>query len=259
MKFLMCRPDYFNIDYEINPWMDINKATNRETVSRQWENLYQTLRTCGAQIALIDPIAGLPDMVFTANAGLLYQKKIYLSHFKFKERQGEEDYFQHWFKEAGFDVITTPFAFEGSGDALPVAQKLFVAYGFRSDKAYYETNPDFNQANLIYCELTNPYFYHLDTCFCPLDESSAIWFPDGFTEKSRERMQAAIELIAVPQAEAERFACNAVILDKQIILPTGCPTLTATLKNRGFNVFSCEMDEFLKAGGACKCLTMRID
>lgn len=259
MKFLMCRPDHFNIKYEINPWMNINKTANQSLVLAQWDKLYRTLLTCGAEIALVDPIPEWPDMTFTANAGLFYLGKIFLSHFKFKERQGEEAYFYDWFSENGFTIIDTKYAFEGAGDALPGKQKLFAAYGFRSDKIYYEKNPHFNQHALVYCELVDPYFYHLDTCFCPLDETKALWFPEAFTEESRTRMQAAIELIAVPELEAKRFACNAVVIDKKIIIPDGCPQLTELLQKQGYTVYTCCMDEFLKAGGACKCLTMRID
>lgn len=264
MKILMCKPDHYGIEYEINPWMDINHSVNHQKAIQQWEALYQTLIKCGAEIELVPPIKGWPDMVFTANAGLYYQQKIILPHFKFKERQGELPYFLNWFKKAGFTTLNvpphenTPY-FEGAGDALLAGDILFAGYGFRTDKHFYTEATYIDQNKLIFCELNDPYFYHIDTCFCPLNEKLAIWYPPAFTNESQLRMQNEIELIPVIENEAKRFACNAVVINKQVILPTQCPQISAELEKRGYEVFACDMDEYLKAGGACKCLTLRID
>lgn len=262
MRILMCRPDYYGIAYEINPWMDIKHQVNQQSALAEWENLYKTILNCGAKIELAQPINGWPDMVFTANAGLPYQDKMILSHFKFKERQGETPYFKSWFQKDGFDIIDTTLEdkpFEGAGDALFAGDKLFVGYGFRTDKRFYEEASYLDQDKLIYCELADPYFYHLDTCFCPLTDNLAMWYPKAFTPDSQKRMQETIELIPVIEKEARHFACNAVVLGKHVILPTDCPQISAELEKRGFMVHACEMNEYLKAGGACKCLTLRLD
>lgn len=262
MRILMCRPDYFDIIYEINPWMDLTKNVDQKMVRREWDNLYNTIINCGATVDLIPPQNGLPDMVFTANAGVLYHDKIILPHFKFKQRQGELVYYEDWFKKNGFQIANTvtndtPY-FEGAGDALGNGKKYFVGYGFRSDKSFYETTPFFNQEELVYCELTDPYFYHIDTCFCPLNEKLAIWYPNAFTTETQTAIKNATEVIAVDQEEAQRFACNAVVIDKNVILPSECPNISHKLEQHGFIVHPCEMNEFLKSGGACKCLTLRI-
>ncbi len=265
MRILMCRPDYFDIEYEINPWMNIRCKTNSKRAVEQWEKLYKTIESCGAKISLVPPAKGLPDMPFTANAGLLYKGKIILAHFKVIERQGEVAYFNDWFEKAGFKVVNRPgrdqssYFYEGAGDSLPAGDKLFVGYGFRTERKFYEETSYFDQNKLVYCELVNPYFYHIDTCFCPLNDKQAIWFPNAFSPDSQKRMQAAIELFPVVEDEAKRFACNAVVLDKHIILPSGCPKISATLEKLGLKTHACDMDEYLKAGGACKCLTLRID
>lgn len=260
MRILMCRPDYYGIEYEINPWMKITQKSNHSLALNQWENLYNTIKHCGAMVELVSPVSGWPDMTFTANAGLLYQNKIILAHFKYKERQGEEPYFKEWFEQAGFQIIEkNDHFFEGAGDALFAGNKLFAGYGFRTDRAFYETAPYFDQTNLIYCELQDPYFYHIDTCFCPINDQLAIWFPDAFTEPSKKIMSEKIELVPVIEEEAKRFACNAVVINNDIILPTGCPQISAILEKRGFSTHACDMSDFLKAGGACKCLTLRLD
>ncbi len=263
MKLLMCRPTYYGIEYEINPWMNVDYKVNHAIAINQWNTLYDTIQQCGAQVELIEPVKGWPDMVFTANAGLYYQQKIILPHFKYKERQGELAYFKKWFIDAGLELINpdiheqTPF-FEGAGDALLAGNKLFAGYGFRSDATFYKSD-FFDESNLIYCELIDPYFYHIDTCFCPLTDELAIWYPSAFSSASQKKMAKEIELIAVTAEEAKKFACNSVVLNKNIILPSGCPQLADTLSAYNFNVHPCDMNEYLKAGGACKCLTLRID
>lgn len=260
----MCRPDYFGVNYEINPWMSIEKKVDHEAAIKQWEILYKTILNCGGTIELLEPVPGWPDMVFTANAGLLYQNKvIILSHFKHKERQGEQTYFHDWFHKGGYTIVNATVAnepyFEGAGDALRVGDKLFAGFGFRTERKFYEQANYIDHAKLIYCELADPYFYHLDTCFCPINDNLAIWYPNAFTKDSQKKMQEQIELIAVNEDEARRFACNAVVLGNHVILPANCPEISATLEKKGLIVHACEMNEYLKAGGACKCLTLRLD
>lgn len=262
MRILMCRPDFFDIEYEINPWMDKSKHVDREKALAQWDKLYRTIQSCGAKVDLVEGIKGLPDMVFTANAGLFYKDQIVLPHFKFKERQGELVYFEKWFKDAGFKIANTitpdtPY-FEGAGDALLAGDKLFVGYGFRSDVMFYEEADYLDKNNIVYCELVDPYFYHIDTCFCPLNDKLAIWYRNAFSKAAQKSMQENIELIDVNEDEAKRFACNAVVINEHVILPADCPNISAELEKRGFTTHPCDMNEYLKSGGACKCLTLRI-
>ena len=265
MKLLMCAPNYYGIEYEINPWMDLQQQVKKEAAQQQWENLYQTLSALDIDIALIQQKPGVPDMVFTANAGLWYQNKIALPYFKYPERQKETQFFRAWFLQAGFSFLNDYnlehpdiHHFEGAGDALLAGDKLFVGYGFRSDKAFYEEAVYFDQSKVIYCELVHPNFYHIDTCFCPLNEHQAIWYPDAFSVNAQKNMRQAIELIDVPIEEASSFACNAVVYGQHIVIPSDTPVLSKKLRALGMTVHHCEMTEYIKAGGACKCLTLRI-
>jgi N-dimethylarginine dimethylaminohydrolase len=265
MRILMCSPDYYGVEYEINPWMNIKQKVNHTVATQQWNTLYQTITECGAEVDLVDPVAGWPDMVFTANAGLPYDGKIILSHFKYKERQGELPYLEAWFKKQNIEILNPlainanmPF-FEGAGDALFAGEKLFAGFGFRTQFDFYKKASFLNPEQLIYCQLTDHYFYQLDTFFCPITENLAMWYPNAFSGDSKKRMEQEIELLIVAEDEAKQFACNAVVIDKDIILPTRCPQISGLLAARGFVVHQCEMTEFLKAGGACKCLTLKLD
>lgn len=263
MKILMCKPTYYDIEYEINPWMNKRIKPDLLKAALQWQQLYDTIKRCGVEVMLVEPQKGLPDMVFTANAGLVQQSTVLLSDFRHPERQGEKHYFKQWFIKAGYqlvdkDVSTVEYCFEGEGDALFSQKTLFAGFGIRTDKAYYANVNKFSIEQIVYCELIDPYFYHLDTCFCPLDGTHGFWWPAAFTSRSQAEMQAAIDLFAIPEKEAKLFACNAVVIDKMVIIPAGCPVTTNYLQALGYEVQSCEMSEFIKAGGACKCLTLYI-
>lgn len=267
----MCPPDHFAINYEINPWMSILRGTVKELAEEQWHTLYQTIIQCGAQIELVSPVAGMPDLVFTANSAMRVANQVYLSHFKHRERQSEYFEFKKWFTQAGYQIIADPPEFvdqhgsyigpqfEGAGDALFVCDTLFAGYGFRTDKEIYpHLQKMFNIRQSVLCELADPYFYHLDTCFCPLNKTQALWFPGAFTPESQLRMRQHAELFAVPLDEGQHFACNAVIIQDNAIIPADCPVTEIILTKLGFKVYCCPMTEFIKSGGACKCLTFAL-
>ena len=259
-QWLLCPPNYFDVKYEINPWMNKEKTPLSAEAAEQWKRLHHTLIRLGAFVQYVEPTPEQPDLVFTANAGLVRGKKVVLSRFKHKERQGEEAIFEQWFTARGFEVCkpVTGF-FEGEGDALFAGEKLFCGYGFRSEaKVYEEVSEILNVEKKILCELTDARFYHLDICFCPLTPNLALYNPWGLSVESVERMKKNIEMVPVIQRDAERFVCNAVVLGNNVVLPAGCEDTQKELEKLGFNSYGVELGEFLKGGGAAKCLSLRL-
>jgi N-dimethylarginine dimethylaminohydrolase len=258
-KLLLCPPDHYGIEYEINPWMSRARGADAAIAQRQWKGLHEMLLKLHCKIELIAPRPKLPDMVFTANAGLTVGKKFIPSNFRHKERAGEAPLFAKWMEEHGYDVHWLPsnLLFEGEGDALFGGDALFCGYKFRSDIQSHRAVGEMLGCLVISVELVDPRFYHLDTCFCPLPDGGAVWFPVAFDEYGQNAIREHVrDLIDVLPEEAAHFSCNAVVLDRDIVLPEGAPTLVATLKERGYRCHELPMTEFLKAGGACKCLTM---
>jgi N-dimethylarginine dimethylaminohydrolase len=267
-QFLMCEPKFFEVSYVINPWMEgsIGKV-NKVLAQQQWESLYNILSKL-ASVSLIEPVAGLPDMVFTANAGLVQRratpkKQFIVSTFRYPERRGEEKYFEEYFSAHGYAVqhLQHGTVFEGAGDALfDTRGTLWLASGFRSDsRALNEimTALDIKASAL---ELIDPNWYHLDTAFCPLPEGQLIAYESAFSEKSVGLLKHAFEknIIWVAEPDARNFACNAVSVDQAIILPKVSAEMKSALEQRGFEVIETDVSEFIKAGGACKCLTLEI-
>lgn len=258
-ELLLCPPDHYGIEYEINPWMSRDRGAEVAVAQSQWKGLYEKLCALGCNVHLVEPVKGLPDMVFTANAGLTIGKKFVPSNFRHQERAGEAPYFAKWMEAHGYEVIWLPddYYFEGEGDALFGGDVLFCGYKFRSDvKSHHKVAEMFGCLS-VSVELVDPRFYHIDTCFCPLPDGGAFWFPAAFDEYGQRAIREQIkDLIDVPEEEATHFSCNAVVLDRQIVLPEGAPKLVRQLQERGFECHPLPMSEFLKAGGACKCLTM---
>ena len=264
-RLLMCPPDYFGIEYEINPWMRVTNSSDHNHSRSQWHGLVQVLeQTVGVKIERMEPISGLPDLVFTANAGVLADGKAVPSRFRHPERQREEEYFEQWFEEHGYQVIRLDHAlyFEGAGDLLGFSDIWFGGYRQRSDIRAYSRLTEIFQKEILPLELIDSKFYHLDTCFCPLSGGELLYYPAAFDSYAQTVIHSRIDnhrRIVVPPQEADRFACNAVCVDRHVVLPSGCPVTMKLLEERGYHTHAVELDEFLKAGGSAKCLTLALD
>lgn len=260
--FLMCAPRYFDVEYVINPWMEGNQGkVDKALAARQWRNLYDVLAR-RASIRLIEPVAGLPDMVFTANGGFVsHRNEVIVSSFRHAERRPEAPHFRRFFEEANYRVVPlgNNIEFEGAGDALfDAAGKVWTGSGFRSDKVI-----DSELARALHVgtqglTLVDPRWYHLDTAFCPLSHGDAIVYAPAFSTDSAAAIRQAFggKAIWISDADASNFACNAVNTGDDVILHRASQELVTALSGRGYNVIEVDMSEFMKAGGACKCLTL---
>jgi N-dimethylarginine dimethylaminohydrolase len=274
MNLLMCRPEFYTVDYEINPWMHIREKPDQALAMAQWEALYKTLIGIGVKVELIDPVKGLPDMVFTANGGLVSGRKFILSNFRFEERKREAAFFEAWARARGFEVIRLPedSLFEGEGDILRLplpslpsslseAAGTFVAgYRFRSDIGSHTLIASKLGVKVVSVELASEYFYHLDTCFCPLNETTAIYYPGAFDSYGEKALSELVEnLIALDDEDAKHFSANAVVSGNDIVMNRCSKVLSDELRAQGFTLHQLDLSEFIKAGGSAKCLVLKLD
>jgi lysine-ketoglutarate reductase/saccharopine dehydrogenase-like protein (TIGR00300 family) len=265
VRILMCAPHHYDVDYVINPWMEGNiHRSSRDLAEAQWDKLYQVLQTY-AKIDLVEPQKGWPDMVFTANAGLILGNKVILSRFFHPERQGEEPYFQAWFESQGYQVHLLPknLPFEGAGDALMdrAENLLWAGYGFRSELDAHPYLAKWLDVEVLSLRLVDRRFYHLDTCFCPLTDGYLLYYPAAFDTYSNRLIELRVPVdkrIAIDEADAVNFACNTVNIDKIVVMNKVSDGLKRILAERGFTVVETPLTEFLKAGGAAKCLTLKV-
>ena len=260
--FLMCRPTHYTIAYEINPWMRVERQVRNRPAIRQWTALYHLLRRLGVRVQLLPPVKGLPALIFTANAGLVAGRTLIRSNFRYPERQGDEPVVEGHFRRQGYRVARLPrrFNFEGEGDALWVGDTLVLGFRFRSDAAAHEALARLLKRRVLPVELADRRFYHLDTCFAPLDATTALWHPKAFDRYGRKVLEQLVpDLLAVSASDARRFCCNAVAVGRHLVLHRGVSkTLTHRLVRRGFTVHELDLSEFLKAGGSAKCLVLTL-
>ena len=216
-RILMCPSDFYGIEYEINPWMSRSRGAETARAHQQWRTLYDTLQRLGVQVELMTPVRGLPDLVFTANAGLMFKDRFISARFRHAVRAKESPQFDDWFREHGFVVEHLPddMYHEGAGDALFCGPLLFGGYRIRSDALAHQEVARMIGKGVLPLELVNTRFYHLDTCFCPLAPGEALYYPEAFDQYGRKVLESQIpKLIAVNEADAHRFGCNAVVVGK---------------------------------------------
>jgi len=265
-KILMCPPDYFTVDYVINPWMAGNEdGMNLDKAKQQWQNLRDKVSEF-ADVVTLRPDPDLPDMVFTANAGVVYGNKAIASHFMPMERRAEEAIFKQWFRDNGFDLfeLDEKIGFEGAGDCLLDRRGpwLWTGYGFRTEIEAHAEIQKYFDIELVSIRLTDERFYHIDTCFCPLTDGFLMYHPPAFDYDSRIAIESRIpphKRIIVDTFDAGNFACNAINIGDRVILHRASEPLKARLMLAGFKVHEVELTEFLKAGGSAKCLSLKLN
>lgn len=264
-QVLMCAPDYFEVTYAINPWMTHGESVDLGKARDQWQALRQAIQDAGAEVLLAQPVPGLPDMVFTANAAQVNSRtrRAVIASYRHPERQPEEDHMEAWFKAQGYETLRLPreVKFEGSGDALMLNGHLFSGYRQRTSITAHAFLSSFLNLPVLSLELTDPRFYHVDVCMCPTDKGDLLLYPPAFDEYALKVIEAEVPAerrITVDDEEAFAFACNAVSVGDTLILNQGAPQLTRQLQERGYRVVAVDMSEFIKSGGSCKCLTLRL-
>jgi lysine-ketoglutarate reductase/saccharopine dehydrogenase-like protein (TIGR00300 family) len=261
----MCPPAHFQVDYVINAWMEGNvDRANRTLAAEQWDRLHSLLSRQGT-IEIVAPLVGSPDMVFTANAGLVLGEQAVVSKFLHPERQAEEAQFRNWFRQHGFRVHELPkdLPFEGAGDALfdRLLPLLWAGYGFRTELDSHAIIAALLEVEVVSLRLVDKRFYHLDTCFCPLERGFVMYYPPAFDTRSNaqiERRVPAEKRIVLRETDAIQFAANAVPIGETLVLNRASDALKEELGAAGFQVFEAPLTEFIKSGGAARCLTLNL-
>ncbi len=264
--FLMCPPQFYDVDYVINPWMagNVHRPT-RDIAFAQWNGLYQYLKTI-ADVRLLPARPGSPDMVFVAHAALVQHGIAALSSFAHVQRQPEEEYLRTWLREQGFLLWETPRGtpFEGEGDAFfsPNGSHLWAAHGARTCEHSHRHIADAWHTPMTCLTLVDPRFYHLDTCFAPLPGGYLLYFPAAFDATSIGKIEAAYApemRIIVTEAEAAHFACNVLNVGRNVVMHRlQHSELPDRLMDLGFDVTQMVLSEFLKGGGGPKSLALRL-
>ncbi|MEY2417415.1 MAG: hypothetical protein QOG90_95 [Actinomycetota bacterium] len=257
---LMCRPAFFAVSYEINPWMHAGVPVDRRVATRQWETIVRTYEALGHTVEFVEPVLGLPDMVFAANSGLVVDGRVYAAKFRFAERQGEEAPYAQWFRDHGFDhVVRATEINEGEGDFAVVGDTVFAGYGFRTDIAAHDELRAQMHVPVVSLRLVDPRFYHLDTAMAVLRDDNVAYFPGAFDANSRALLQQRFpDALIVEERDAEAFGCNAMSDGHHVIVSAQATGFIESLRSHGYDAVPIDTSELRKAGGSVKCCTLEL-
>lgn len=275
-RLLMCRPEHFGVVYAINPWMNPRDWEQEERAlaaqSRQeWMGLRHTLAGLGAEIELVPAASGVPDLVFTANAAVVLDRKALLARFRYAQRRGEESHYRDAFRALqarglidSVRALPDDIVLEGAGDCVwDATRKMFwMGYGPRSDVAARSAVEKTFGVETVVLELSDPRFYHLDTALCPLPHGDVMYVPDAFTAEGRAIIRDHVikaQRIEIGMKDACQLAANAVCIGDALVMSACGPRLRAELEGRGYVVTTVPLGSFLRSGGAAFCLTLRLD
>ena len=257
--FLMCRPEYFTVEYAINPWMHPETGTDRDLAIRQWEGLRSVYQDLGHQVSLIEPVDGLPDMVFAANGALVVGGRAYGARFAYPQRAAEGPAYLRWFTENGFPVKEPVHVNEGEGDFLTLDDVILAGTGFRTNLSAHQEAQEFTGRPVISLTLVDPRFYHLDTALFPLDGRNVAYYPAAFSEGSRAVLARLFpDAVLATDADAEVLGLNAVSDGTHVVINAEAGDLQLELKRRGYEPIPVDLSELRKAGGGPKCCTLEI-
>ncbi|MBP2326471.1 N-dimethylarginine dimethylaminohydrolase [Kibdelosporangium banguiense] len=255
----MCKPTHFEVTYSINPWMQPGKPTDAGIAVAQWERLRSLYLGFGHEVELIDPVPGLPDMVFAANGATVVDGKVLSASFRHSERVPEGPAYLKWFQDRGFPAHESEFVNEGEGDYLVTGERILAGTGFRTDRrSHLEAARVFGR-EVVTLELVDDRFYHLDTALAVLDDDEVMYYPPAFSAESQAvLLELYPDAILATDADAEVFGLNAVSDGRHVLLAQEATHLTEQLWARGFVPIGVDLSELLKSGGSAKCCTLEI-
>ncbi|MFD3666002.1 dimethylargininase [Streptomyces sp. NPDC058659] len=258
--YLMCRPTHFDVVYSINPWMDPAKPVDTQLAITQWEKLREVYLSLGHTVDTIDPVPGLPDMVFAANGATVIDGRALVARFRDAERIAEGPAYHDWLRDNGFpDLRTANVVNEGEGDYLLTGDWLLAGTGFRSDPRSHDEAQEFFGRPVIGLTLVDPEYYHLDTALTVLDERTIAYYPAAFSPGSLAVLRRLFPDALIATAEdAAVFGLNATSDGLNVVLPHNATGLTEQLRARGFHPIGVDLSELLKAGGSVKCCTLEL-
>jgi N-dimethylarginine dimethylaminohydrolase len=256
-RYLMCRPTHFAVEYAINPWMDPTAPVDSYLAIRQWETLRRTYLDLGHVVDEIDPLPGLPDMVFAANGATVVDGRVLAVQFRDPQRADEAPAYRSWFERAGFEVYDPKHVNEGEGDILPAGEFLLAGTGFRTAYAEHAHVQEVFGRPVITLQLVDPRYYHLDTALCVLDDRTVAYLPEAFSAGSQAVLRRLFpDAIVAAPADAAVLGLNAVSDGCNVVLPVQATGLAAALRERGYRPIGVDLSELRKAGGGPKCCTL---
>jgi N-dimethylarginine dimethylaminohydrolase len=259
--YLMCPPEYFEVTYAINPWMDPATPVDTELAGKQWQRLRETLVELGHTVHELAPVPGLPDLVYAANGGFVLDGVAYGARFRHPQRAAEAAVHRAWYREHGWPVATPAEINEGEGDLVWTGRSILAGHGFRTGlAAHREVRATFGRP-VVSLRLVDPRFYHLDTALAVLDDTRGrlAYFPGAFSAVSQRTLRRLFpDALVADAADAAAFGLNLVSDGRQVVLNAEATGMATKLARAGYTPVPVELSELKKGGGSVKCCVLEL-
>ncbi|MEU4243012.1 dimethylargininase [Actinoplanes sp. NPDC026619] len=256
--YLMCPPEHFTVEYAINPWMDTTVPVDATLAVKQWDLLRTTLVDLGHTVHVLDPVAGLPDMVYAANGAFSVDGTVYGARFRYPQRADEALAHRDFYEMSDWRYQAAEHVNEGEGDFayLPAAHGglILAGYGFRTDTKAHAEAQEMLGRPVVSLRLIDPAFYHLDTALAPLDDHNVTYYPEAFSASSRRVLaQLFPDAVLADRADAEAFGLNLVSDGRHVVLNTEALAMGEKVRAAGYHPVHVELTELKRGGGSVKC------
>jgi len=236
----------------------------------QWLDVVAAIEAAGGTVEVLPQLPEAPDMVYAMNLGLALQEtggdasRVVLSHMRYPQRRMETPEADSWFAEHGFvrrsvgrDGVGAHFE---AGDAFAWRGELVVGYGPRTEELALKHLATDLGVSVRGIRITHPGMYHMDIGFCPLDETRAMVCPAAYDDASAAALLDLVpEPLVLTEEEGLAFCANSIVLGRTIVMPACTDRVRRQLETWGFEVVVVEVGEFLKGGGAIRCMTNPLD
>jgi N-dimethylarginine dimethylaminohydrolase len=259
-RYLMCPPTYFDVTYSINPWMNPSKPVDTALALAQWGRIVEIYRDLGHQVEFIDPVPGLPDMVFAANGATVLNGRFLIAKYRYSQRSAEAPAYLDWLVAHGLVQVEQPeFTHEGQGDYLYDGHRMLAGTGFRTERLSHGQVQELFGCPVVSLTLVDPRFYHLDTALAVLAAGQVMYFPAAFSPGSQLVLRRLYpDAIIAGESDAVAFGLNALSDGHNVVLPQTATGLIQVLRERGYHPIGVDISELIKAGGAVKCCTLEL-
>ena len=262
--YLMCPPTFFDVAYAINPWMRPGPAVDRERALAQWSALVAGYRAAGHRVELLEPVEGLPDLVFAANGAIVVDGHVLQARFANPQRAAEAALHGAWHvrRSGRGDAVTQPSAVnEAEGDFAVLSDRVLAGYGFRTTREAHAELARLTGRQVLSLELTDPYYYHLDVALTVLDDRTdhLAYYPPAFSPASQALLASRFpDALLATDADAARLGLNCVSDGLNVWVPAGATHLVEALATAGYRPVEVDLSELHRAGGSVKCCTQEI-
>lgn len=257
----MCPPTWFDVSYAINPWMRPGPPVDGALALAQWSALVESYRAAGHRVDLLEPVPGLPDMVFAANGATVIDGQVLQARFATPERAAEAAHHGAWHATRSSSATLPDAVNEAEGDYAVLADRILAGYGFRTSPAAHLELARLTGRPVISLELVDPYFYHLDVALTVLDDTRdhLAYYPPAFSPASQQLLAELFpDALIADDADAACLGLNCVSDGRTVWVPAGADHLVGLLTAAGYAPVEVDLSELLRGGGSVKCCTQEI-